>query len=111
MDTTLLIGWTTVDSEAAAQRLAAGLVDQGLAACVQIDAGVQSVYRWQGQLASEREWRLSVKFVAARSSELLAYIEAQHPYDVPEWVTVRAEAVAPAYLNWALGSAGKADSA
>lgn len=104
MNDTLLIGWTTVDSEATAQRLANGLVTVGLAACVQIDSGVQSVYRWEGAVQSEREWRLMVKFAAARSRELLAYIEANHPYDVPEWVVVRAEQVAPKYLKWALGN-------
>ena len=103
MNDTLLIGWTTVDSEAAARRLANGLVESGLAACVQIDAGVESVYWWEGKVQSEREWRLMVKFVEARSVELLAYIDANHPYDVPEWVVVRAEHVAPAYLKWALG--------
>lgn len=103
MNDTLLIGWTTVNSEAAAQRLANGLVESGLAACVQIDAGVESVYWWEGKVQSEREWRLMVKFPADRSTELLAYIEANHPYDVPEWVVVRAEQVAPAYLKWALG--------
>ncbi len=103
MQDTLLIGWTTVDSEAAAQTLARGLVEQGLAACVQIDSGVHSVYRWEGHLQSECEWRLMVKFAASRSNELLAYLEANHPYDVPEWVVVRAEEVAPKYLKWALG--------
>lgn len=106
MNDTLLIGWTTVDSEAAAQRLANGLVESGFAACVQIDADVESVYRWQGEIQSEREWRLMVKFPADRSTELFAYIEASHPYDVPEWVVVRAEQVAPAYLKWALGESG-----
>lgn len=109
MHDTLFIGWTTVDSEAAAQRLARGLVEAELAACVQIDAGVESVYRWKDNIESEREWRLMVKFAAARSGELLAYLEANHPYDVPEWVTVRAEAVAPAYLKWVLGAAGQAN--
>jgi periplasmic divalent cation tolerance protein len=103
MHDTLLIGWTTVDSEAAARRLGNGLVTTRLAACVQIDASVESVYLWEGAVQSAREWRLMVKFAAARSAELLAYIEAQHPYDVPEWVVVRAEQVAPAYLKWALG--------
>jgi periplasmic divalent cation tolerance protein len=103
MTDTLLIGWTTVDTEAAAQRLAHGLVEAGLAVCVQIDAGVESVYRWQGEVQSEQEWRLMVKFAAGRRTEVLAYLEAQHPYEVPEWVVVRAEQVAPAYLKWALG--------
>jgi periplasmic divalent cation tolerance protein len=103
MQDSLLIAWTTVDTEAAAQRLARDIVESGLAACVQIDAGVESVYRWEGKVQSECEWRLMVKFAAERSSELLAYIEANHPYDVPEWVVVRAEEVAPKYLKWALG--------
>ena len=103
MHDTLLIGWTTVDSEAVARRLANGLVATRLAACVQIDASVESCYRWEGAVQSAREWRLMVKFAAERSAELLGYIEANHPYDVPEWVVVRAEQVAPAYLKWALG--------
>lgn len=102
MTDTLLIGWTTVDSEAAAQNLAKGLVESGLVACVQIDAGVQSIYRWEGEVQSEREWRLMVKFAESQSEALSAYIDTNHPYDVPEWLTVRAEDVAPAYLKWAL---------
>jgi periplasmic divalent cation tolerance protein len=81
MHDTLLIGWTTVDSEAVARRLGNGLVATRLAVCVQIDASVESVYRWEGAVQSQREWRLMVKFAAARSTEL----------------------VAPAYLKWALG--------
>ncbi|MDG1242419.1 MAG: divalent-cation tolerance protein CutA [Opitutae bacterium] len=103
MHDTLLIAWTSVDSEAVARRLANGLVTTRLAACVQIDGNVESVYRWEGAVQSAREWRLMVKFAATRSAELLAYIEAQHPYDVPEWVVVRADQVAPKYLKWALG--------
>jgi periplasmic divalent cation tolerance protein len=101
MQDILLIGWTTVDDEAAALGLARELVEQGLAACVQIDTGVQSVYRWKGAVHSDTEWRLMVKFVASRATELAAFIEANHPYDVPEWVVVRSEHVAPAYLKWA----------
>ena len=104
MENTLLIGWTTVDSKAVAESLAGKIVEQGLAACVQIDPGVQSVYRWDGVVQSEREWRLMIKFSAAHSDELLAYIEANHPYDVPEWIVVRAEQVASGYLRWALGT-------
>jgi len=103
MHDTLLIAWTTVDSNAVARRLANDLVTTKLAACVQIEAGVESVYCWEGTVQSTRECRLMVKFAAARSAELLAYIEAQHPYEVPEWVVVRADQVAPGYLKWALG--------
>jgi uncharacterized protein involved in tolerance to divalent cations len=57
MHDTLLIGWTTVDSEAAARRLGNGLVTTRLAACVQIDACVESVYLWEGAVQSTRECR------------------------------------------------------
>lgn len=102
MQDTLFIAWTTVDSEAVAQRIASELVERGLACCVQIDANVQSVYRWKGAVQSECEWRLLVKFAATRDQQLRVYIEENHPYEVPEWVVVRAEQVAPRYLKWAL---------
>ncbi len=102
MQDTLFIAWTTVDSEASAQRIATDLVERRLACCVQIDAAVRSVYRWEGAVQSGSEWRLWIKFVARHAQRLNTYIEENHPYDVPEWVVVRAEQVAPHYLKWAL---------
>lgn len=106
MKETLYMGFTTVGSEAEAQRLAHELVDQGLAACVQIEAGVASVYRWRGEVHSDVEWRLLIKFAAAQSAEVGAFIAANHPYDVPQWFVVRAEEVGTAYLKWALEQTG-----
>ncbi|MGK0176246.1 MAG: periplasmic divalent cation tolerance protein [Zhongshania aliphaticivorans] len=103
METSLMIGWTTVDSEAVAESLARGIIEQEFAACVQIDNAVQSVYRWEGAVQSEREWRLMIKFTAEQSDPLSAYIKANHPYDVPEWVVISADQVAPDYLKWAQG--------
>ena len=102
MEGSLFIGWTAVDSETAAESLAYGMVEQGLAVCVQIDNAVQSIYKWKGAVQSEREWRLMIKFTAAQSDRLSAYVEANHPYDVPEWIVVRADGVSPDYLQWAL---------
>jgi periplasmic divalent cation tolerance protein len=101
MSDTLLIGWTTVGEEADAQRIARDLVDQNMAACVQIDADVQSIYRWKGTVHSERERRLTVKFMEDRSEQIAAYFEAKHPYDVHEWIVLQPEHVSPDYLNWA----------
>lgn len=103
MEQALLIGWTTVGSEAAAEQLAQALVEAGLAACVQIEAGLVSHYQWEGKHCRESEWRLTVKFAAAKGEALEAYLMEAHPYETPEWVVLRAEAVAPAYLRWALG--------
>lgn len=102
MEGSLLIGWTTVDSETVAESLAHGMVEQGLAVCVQIEDAVKSIYQWKGAAQSEREWRLMIKFTAAQSDRLSAYVEANHPYDIPEWIVVRADEVSPDYLQWAL---------
>ena len=99
MSDTLFIGWTTVDSEAAAQQLAHSLVELGLAACAQITAGVTSVYRWEGAVQSDAEWRLMVKFPEPQAEAIAAYLDAQHPYETPQWVVVRAEYVAPVDLK------------
>ena len=96
----LLIAWTTVDSEATAQRMAREMVNAGLAACVQIDSGVQSVYQWKGELCCDQEWRLMVKFLRAKAGALELFINQQHPYETPEWVVVPAQNVASKYLAW-----------
>ena len=91
---------TSVDDEAIALSLARRLVDERLAACVQIVAGVRSFYRWQGVLRDDREWQLVVKSTAARYHDVEAALRRHHPYEVPEivaWPIVRGS---PAYLDW-----------
>ena len=56
MEKELRIGWTTVDSLAAAEKLARDLVGAGLAACVQIESLVGSVYRWEGKIRQDVEF-------------------------------------------------------
>ncbi|MFP4167201.1 MAG: divalent-cation tolerance protein CutA [Opitutales bacterium] len=100
-ENTLLIGWTTVESEADARRLAADLVNAGLAACVQLDGPIYSVFPWKGAVEEASEWRLMVKFTEAREGEVAEFLDKRHPYETPEWVTVRASHVASEYLKWA----------
>jgi periplasmic divalent cation tolerance protein len=97
----LLIGWTTCATAEDARRLADGLVDRGLAACVQIEGPVTSVYRWKGAVEQAVEHRLTIKFVPERQVELEQWLRANHPYDTPEWVVVGATMVAEKYLSWA----------
>lgn len=100
----LRIGWTTVDSLEAAEKLSCQLVESGLAACVQIESLVGSVYRWEGKVRQVPEWRLVVKFVAAKGAEIEALVEAQHPYECPQWIVLRPESVSDRYLAWVTGS-------
>jgi periplasmic divalent cation tolerance protein len=91
---------TTVDSEAAAEQLAAALVERRLAACVQIVGPVSSRYRWQGEVERSTEWICVAKTEAARYAELEAAIRELHSYDEPEVVATAIVAGSAGYLEW-----------
>lgn len=101
-DDELLVVLCTVPDAAAAEKLAKGLVDARLAACVNAIPGVTSVYRWEGTVEIDSEVQLLIKTRRGRFDELAAWIEANHPYDVPEIVAVAAEQVSDRYRAWAL---------
>jgi len=90
---------TTLDDEAAAARLAATLVEQRLAACVQ-QLDIQSHYRWQGAVKCDGEVLLLVKTSAEASQAAMRAIEENHAYDVPEIVCVPIADGLPSYLDW-----------
>ncbi|WP_221031743.1 divalent-cation tolerance protein CutA [Actomonas aquatica] len=97
----MLIGWTTTSTETEATTLARGLIDRKLAACVQIDGPMTSIYRWGGTTETSTEYRLTIKFLVNRHLEVETYVHNHHPYDTPQWIVVRAEHVAEKYLSWA----------
>ena len=91
---------TTTASEEEARQIATALVEQRLAACVQIDGPVQSVYRWQGTVEQADEWRLSIK----TSDELFAKVDAairrMHRYECSEVIATQIVAGSDRYLEW-----------
>ncbi|QDS92588.1 Divalent-cation tolerance protein CutA [Roseimaritima multifibrata] len=91
---------TTVESLADGERLARSLVGARLAACVQLDPGLTSVFRWEGQVQTEPEIRLTMKTSGTRLEELCEAIETQHPYDVPQVLAVAIAYASPAYAEW-----------
>ncbi|WP_431036262.1 divalent-cation tolerance protein CutA [Streptomyces sp. P6-2-1] len=91
---------TTTDSEDRARRLAARAVELRLAACAQIDGPVVSVYRWEGAVATDTEWRVTYKTTAARYAALEAHIKAEHTYDTPEIIALPLVDGSPEYLEW-----------
>ncbi|TDE01481.1 divalent-cation tolerance protein CutA [Jiangella asiatica] len=99
MDAEHVVVITTTDSEAAARELAAGVVAGRLGACAQI-IPITSVYRWEGVVRTEPEWRLEIKTVAGRADALIEYLAAMHGYDVPEIVVVQVAGGSAAYLSW-----------
>lgn len=90
----------TCPDMASAERLAAILVGERLAACVSIVPGLISVYQWQGRTTRDTEVMLVIKTTTARVAELSARIEQEHPYDTPEVVCLPVVAGAEPYLEW-----------
>jgi periplasmic divalent cation tolerance protein len=90
---------TTVASREDAERLARALLDGRLAACVQLDDGVQSHYRWKGEHCADAEVRLTIKSLPAKLAAIQDFMAEQHPYEVPQllWQTMRANL---AYAEW-----------
>ncbi len=97
----MLIGWTTTETPEQARELATGLIDRRLAACVQIDGPITSIYRWEGRTETATEYRVTVKFLGNRHLEVETYLHNHHPYTIPQWIVMRAEHVAEKYLSWA----------
>lgn len=82
--TELLLVMTSLPDQDVANALAKRLIEANLAACVQLQPGVQSIYRWEGRTCEEQEVVLVAKTTAAQWHAILAYIKQNHPYDVPE---------------------------
>jgi periplasmic divalent cation tolerance protein len=93
---------TTVGSRADAQALARGILQRRLAACVQLEEGLTSFYRWQGKECEDAEVRLTIKTVPGCEAALLALFRELHPYEVPQFLGVTHQA-SEAYYEWARG--------
>lgn len=99
-----LLIFTNVPNQDCAQRMARTLVENGLAACVNILAPCHSVYRWQGVLENADEIPLLIKTSLARYAAVEEAIRQQHPYTLPEIIALPVTQGLPAYLRWVIES-------
>lgn len=83
-----------------AQLIATCLVENQLAACVNVIAGVSSVYLWQGKVEQAQEWQLVIKSRTQHFAQIAQQIKAIHPYDVPELIALPIEQGSQDYLQW-----------
>ncbi len=90
---------TTAGSQDEADRLASGLVENKLAACVQI-TNVTSYYTWEGSIQHEPELLLLIKTSAHLYAAVEAFLHRSHSYAVPEIVQIPIQRGLAAYLNW-----------
>ena len=108
MDTNHLVVFITTPSVEVGQKIADTLVDQGLAACVNIISPINSIYLWQGKKQSEEESLLIVKTTQDLFlKKLVPAVQEIHPYDVPEIIALPIVFGSENYLDWIDESTGK----
>ncbi len=98
----MLLVLSSCPDQDCAERLATLLLQQQLAACVQILPGLTSMYVWEQKLCQESECLLVIKTVTANWIRLEVTLRQQHPYDVAEIVAIEANAVSQPYQQWLL---------
>jgi periplasmic divalent cation tolerance protein len=96
----LLVVVTNLPSLEAAQSLARSLVEEKIAACVQVSSGIQSIYRWEGKVCEESEVLLSAKTTTNQWSTIFSFIQKNHPYDLPEILAFTPEQYSEQYGAW-----------
>ena len=95
-----IVVFTNVPDNATATALAQALLDERLAACVNIGAPVDSMYHWRGAIETAREVPVAIKTRAALYSHVEAAIRNIHPYDTPEIIAIPVAAGDERYLAW-----------
>jgi periplasmic divalent cation tolerance protein len=91
---------TTLPSEGDAEKFALQLVEERLAACVNILPPMRSVYRWKNTVEQANERQVVIKTTRARLTALENRVRTLHPYDVPEFVVLPIDAGSADYLSW-----------
>ncbi len=102
----IIICLVTCPSPEVASAMAKELVDQQLAACVNVLPAVQSTYRWQGAVCVENEALMVIKSTTERQDELKRAVLSKHPYETPEFVVLDTQEVSDPYARWVEESVG-----
>jgi periplasmic divalent cation tolerance protein len=100
MESSVLVVLVMAPPGEGAAALARSLVEERLAACVNLIPGARSIYRWEGAVLDEPEQLLVIKTTAERYAALEARVRALHGYQVPEIIALPVERGLAAYLAW-----------
>ena len=92
--------YTTLPDEKTARDIGEALVKARLAACVNILAGMRSIYEWKGELCRDAETAMLIKTVPDRARAAMAELKRLHPYETPAVLLIDVADVAADYLAW-----------
>jgi periplasmic divalent cation tolerance protein len=92
----------TCSSEEEGLKIANALVEEHLAACVNLVYPIRSIYRWEGKICDEKEWLLIIKTQKERFEELEKKVKSLHSYSVPEIISLPILEGSSSYLDWLL---------
>ena len=99
-----LVVYVTASSEEEGGRIARALVEERLAACVNIIPKIRSLYRWEGKICDDAEVMLMAKTAKSLAAALVNRVKELHSYDVPEVICLPIETGSGDYLDWIDGS-------
>jgi periplasmic divalent cation tolerance protein len=95
-----IVVFVTCGSEEEAIQIARSLVEERLAACVNLVSPIRSIYRWEGKVWDEKEWILIIKTLRQKFEELEKRVKSLHSYSVPEIIGLPIVEGSSAYLRW-----------
>ena len=104
MNSDNLVVFSTAPGTEVAEALAEHLVNEQLAACVNLVGGLRSVYRWQGEVHRDSEVLLIAKTDQQHLEPLISTLQARHPYDCPEIIAMPIVGGSAGYLEWLTSS-------
>ncbi len=107
MASDVILVFTNLPDLQLGKRLAHVLLEEGLAACVNLGTEMLSMYRWKGKIEGDPEFPLTIKSTVQQREALIQAITRLHPYEVPEIIVVPVTDGLPAYLDWVRSECGK----
>jgi len=108
-DASIVVVLVTASGDEEARRIGRALVDERLAACVNVIGPIASIFRWKDRVQEESEHLLVVKARRADVERLAARVRALHSYEVPEVLALEVVGGAAPYLDWVRDSTARDD--